>query len=86
MSAAPVYEDVARFGPYEANDVVAASFACPYCLTQPATVAIDLVDVLAVAVCHCVPCDADFHVHLRDDQALRIALAPPPQLARPSRR
>lgn len=82
---AGAYEDAARFDPYEPSEVVAASFACPWCLTVPSTVALEPHDAMPSASCRCRACGRAWTVHLDERQAMRLALAPPAELPRPTR-
>ncbi|HEU4973599.1 MAG TPA: hypothetical protein VFT50_00815 [Baekduia sp.] len=81
--SAPVFEDAARFGPYDAGELVAASFACPLCLSLPSHVVMERALAFPSAVCWCSRCDGRFVVHLDEQQAMRLALAPPAELPRP---
>jgi hypothetical protein len=71
--------DVARFRPEDPPALVAASFACPQCLHEPSVVRVDDES----AQCACLPCGIGWEVALDDMQQLRLALSPPPGLARP---
>lgn len=79
------YEDAARFDPYEPAAIVAASFACPTCLGVPDDVVMDG-GILPSATCWCGSCASHYTVHLDDTQAMRLALAPPAELPRPTLR
>ena len=75
MRAMPLL-DLARFAPADPEPIVAAAFACPYCLGAP-TLGVLVEDAVH---CACGPCEAEWDVALDDDQALRMQLAPPGQL------
>jgi hypothetical protein len=79
------YEDAARFDPYDAGEIVAASFACPCCLATPGDVVVEATDLLPSASCWCATCEVTWTVHLDERQAMRLALAPPAELLRPGR-
>jgi len=77
-----MYEDLARFRSGDVPEVVLASFACPYCLGTLSTLALSLDsgDATGEARCWCRACDVDWAVALNSAQALRMVLAPPPDL------
>ena len=72
--------DLARFAPTDPEPVVAAAFACPYCLGRPTTSHL-VAEPEALVLCTCRACEAEWEVALADDQALRMELAPPPGLS-----
>lgn len=74
-----VLDDVARFGPADAEQSVAASFACPYCLRAPNWVSL-AEEPTDCAKCRCTGCAASWMVLLDPWQALRVRLAPPAAL------
>jgi hypothetical protein len=71
--------DLARFAPADPEPIVAAAFACPYCLCAP-TVSVLVSEPEALVRCACGPCEAEWDVALDDGQALRMQLAPPGQV------
>lgn len=71
--------DLARFAPADPEPLVAAAFACPYCLGAP-TFGVLVTEPDALVHCACGPCEAEWDVALADDQALRMQLAPPGQV------
>ena len=71
-------DDVARFQPYEAAEVVAASFCCPLCLCRATQVFIAESECLAA--CRCSDCAVLWKVAMSDGQLLRMSLAPPRHL------
>jgi hypothetical protein len=71
--------DLARFAPTDPEPVVAAAFACPYCLERP-TLSRLVLEPEPLVRCVCGHCEADWEVALADDQLLRMELAPPAQL------
>lgn len=80
MTATARFSDVARFGPEEPEEVVAAALACQACLRAPAAVLVVEDGPELTAVCHCPRCDVSTEVALDGRQALRLALAPPSQM------
>lgn len=80
-------DDVARFGACDPEPLVAASFACPYCLHHSPVVDLTaLGGQVASAGCTCESCGAHWVLSLSGDQALRLNLAPPAGVAvRPAR-
>jgi len=71
-------EDAARFRNEDADELVAAAFACPVCLRRPLRVLLTpAADDEAVGHCLCVRCDAQWDVRLDAGQHLRMTLAPP---------
>lgn len=77
--ASPVAEH-ARFHQADPDALVAASFACRFCLrTAPA---IDVVedDLGATARCYCLACRSSGEVLLDHEQLLRLVLRPPPEI------
>jgi hypothetical protein len=73
--------DLARFAADDADVLVNASFACPYCLRQPTDIALNLEEPFeSAALCRCAHCRRGWAITLNFGQALRLALAPPADL------
>jgi hypothetical protein len=73
--------DLARFAADDPDPLVNASFACPYCLHDPSEIALNLDEPFgSAALCRCQACRRGWAVTLNFGQALRLALAPPPDL------
>jgi hypothetical protein len=77
-----VLTDFARFETHDSETVVAASFACPYCIRTASEISLDLdeSDTTAEALCTCLHCHSAWLVQLNGGQALRVALGPPGEL------
>jgi hypothetical protein len=73
--------DVARFDAADPEAVVAAAFACAWCLRRPAIVVLRMIGDEFIAACHCVLCSPPTEVALSRSQALRVIVAPPADLA-----
>ncbi len=69
--------EMARFFPDDPDALVQASFACGYCLRQPAEATIDHGNDGAVVDCRCDRCEYDWTVVLTGEQALRLLLREP---------
>jgi hypothetical protein len=74
-------DDIARFDPCDAQELVLASFCCPCCLARADRAELTGDAELAAVRCRCVPCDTRWEVAVTGDQRLRLELAPPPRLA-----
>lgn len=73
-----ILTDAARFFVDDPDPLVNASFACPYCLDEPARAVFDLEEPHGSAVlCRCDGCHASWIVAVSTGQALRLAIAPP---------
>ncbi len=73
--------DTARFAVDDAEALVAASFACPYCLGEPSHSEFKLDEPHRSTVrCRCDNCDTNWAVAVNTAQALRLAIAPPDRL------
>jgi hypothetical protein len=70
-------DDVARFRAGDPDALVAASFACPWCLHRPAAVVVAGAEHECAASCVCADCARGWRVALSVEQSLRMALAPP---------
>lgn len=68
-------DDDARFQPYDAPTVVAASFICPVCLRRPSQVF--LVEGETSATCRCGRCEVTWTVAMSAGQGARMRLSPP---------
>ena len=74
--------DSARFFVDDPEPLVLASFMCPYCLQVPADARFNLEEPNESAVlCHCATCHARWVVAVNPGQAMRLAIAPPVELA-----
>jgi hypothetical protein len=71
-------DDEARFQPYDASAVVAASFMCPGCLRRPSQVF--LIDGETSATCRCGKCDLTWIVAMSVGQCGRMRLSPPREI------
>jgi hypothetical protein len=79
MSASIEYVDVARFDAVDRNEVVAAAFACPWCLGVPPWGRIQsATDESFIELSS--PCDAAWTVVVDSGQLLRLVVAPPPDI------
>jgi hypothetical protein len=73
-----ILTDAARFSVDDTDALVAASFACPYCLRTPATAIFNYEEPNGSAVlCHCDECQANWVIAVNVGQAMRLAIAPP---------
>jgi hypothetical protein len=73
-----ILTDSARFHVDDADPLVVASFACPYCLHVPDDSLFNLEEPNGSAVlCHCEACSARWVVAVNTGQAMRLAIAPP---------
>jgi len=72
--------DCARFLAEDPGPLVAASFACPWCLGSPLGATLDVGPHEGLAHCHCPRCDEDWDVSLQAAQVMRLSLAPPAAL------
>ena len=76
-----IFTDSARFFVDDADPLVLASFACPYCLENPAEALFNLEEPNGSAVlCRCASCRTSWVVAVNPGQAMRLAIAPPAQL------
>jgi len=73
-------EDAARFIPGDPPSLVAASFACPWCLATAAIVTV-ISTTAPSAVCECTACGDEWLVHLDGRQLMRMHFAPPLECA-----
>ena len=74
--------DAARFHADDPEVLITASFACPYCLRAPTSVVANLEEPSSsAALCRCDPCMSNWVVALNLDQAMRLSLAPPGDMA-----
>jgi hypothetical protein len=70
--------DTARFAVDDADPLVIASFACPYCLGPPTRAVFSFEEPAGSALlCSCDDCRASWIVIVNRGQALRLSLAPP---------
>jgi hypothetical protein len=70
--------DAARFSVDDADPLVVASFACPYCLRVPSSTVFNLDEPNGSALlCRCGSCKASWVVAVNVGQAMRLAIAPP---------
>jgi hypothetical protein len=77
-----ILTDAARFLGDDPEALISASFACPYCLRTASTVVANLEEPSgSAALCRCEWCTAAWVVALNLEQAMRLALAPPGELA-----
>jgi hypothetical protein len=77
-----ILTDSARFFVDDPDPLVVASFVCPYCLQKPADSLFNLEEPNGSAVlCHCVECHKRWVVAVNPGQAMRLAIAPPADLA-----
>ncbi len=72
--------DCARFRAEDPGVLVAASFACPWCLARVDDTVVDVGPHDSLAHCVCPCCAHDWDVALHAGQAMRLSLAPPPSL------
>lgn len=73
-----ILTDTARFAVDDADPLVSASFACPYCLDHPTHAVFNLEEPNGSAiVCRCDDCHRSWIVAVNAGQALRLAIAPP---------
>lgn len=76
-----ILTDCARFAVDDADPLVLAAFACPYCLEQPSSTIFSLEEPNGSAVlCRCDTCCTSWVVAVNPGQALRLAIAPPSDL------
>jgi hypothetical protein len=76
-----ILTDSARFAVDDAEPLVVASFACPYCLDSPSETIFNLEEPSGSAVlCRCHGCHTSWVVAVSTGQALRLAIAPPTEL------
>jgi hypothetical protein len=74
--------DLARFAADDPDPLISASFACPYCLRSPAEVTLSIEETFgSAALCRCDECRSGWVVALNYGQSMRMALAPPLDLA-----
>ena len=76
-----VREQTASFRGDDVPPLVAASLACPVCLTAAVSWELETGDWEAQAHCRCPGCDRARDVGLNGEQALRLALQPVPTCA-----
>jgi hypothetical protein len=77
-----ILTDSARFAVDDPDPIVLSSFMCPYCLNTPADALFSLEEPNGSAVlCHCRECSKRWVVAVNPGQALRLAIAPPIELA-----
>jgi hypothetical protein len=76
----PVMVDFARFDALEDEAVVAAAFACPFCLRASIAITVRRSDPEFVAACRCRACPPLWRVYLRADQVARLKQEPPARL------
>ncbi|HWI71514.1 MAG TPA: hypothetical protein VNT55_06140 [Baekduia sp.] len=74
-------EDSARFRPDDPAALVAATFACPWCLRPPGRATMTVDPYTPHVVCGCEGCDTSWAIHLDGMQYIRLRIAPPPALA-----
>jgi hypothetical protein len=73
-----ILTDAARFSVDDIDELVTASFACPYCLRVPPSALFNLEEPNESAVlCNCASCAASWVVAVNVGQAMRLAIAPP---------
>lgn len=73
-----LHTDFARFAADDVEPLVSASFACPWCLSLPTEVVLNLEPEGSMALCRCEECRRGWALALDSGQSLRVALAPPP--------
>lgn len=77
-----ILTDSARFAVDDPDPLVIASFMCPYCLRTPADALFNLDEPNGSAIlCHCADCSRRWVVAVNAGQAMRLAIAPPVELA-----
>jgi hypothetical protein len=69
--------EVARFRPDDPDQLVQASFACAFCLCQPAVATVAHGPDGAAVDCRCHACEQAWTVVLSPEQSLRVQLRPP---------
>jgi hypothetical protein len=73
-----ILTDAARFLVDDDDQLVKASFACPYCLGEPSEALFSLEEPNGSAVlCRCYGCHTSWVVAVNVGQAMRLAIAPP---------
>ena len=73
-----ILTDTARFWVDDSDELVTASFACPYCLHVPSEAVFNLEEPNGSAVlCRCSACHTSWVVAVNVGQAMRLAIAPP---------
>ena len=73
-----ILTDAARFFVDDTDELVTASFACPYCLRTPPSAVFNLDEPNGSAIlCRCPDCHASWVVAVNVGQAMRLAIAPP---------
>lgn len=73
-----ILTDTARFLVDDLDPLVAASFACPYCLAEPSSAVFNLDEPGGSALlCRCEDCRTGWVVSINAGQAMRLAIAPP---------
>jgi len=76
-----ILTDSARFAVDDIDPLVAAAFACPYCLARPSSTVFDLNEPQgSIVLCRCSDCVAAWVVAVNTGQAMRLAIAPPGEL------
>lgn len=73
--------DAARFLAEDPVELVAASFACPWCLAGADTTVVEVESHDALAHCVCPECAEEWELSLHPGQVLRLTLAPPATLS-----
>lgn len=72
--------DCARFLAEDPGELVAASFSCPWCLTEQHDTVLEVGSHDSLAHCVCPACAQGYDVALHAGQVMRLSLAPPPTL------
>jgi hypothetical protein len=72
--------DCARFLAEDPVELVAASFACPWCLARVEQTVLEVGPHDSLAHCVCPSCAEDWDVALHAGQVMRLSLAPPATL------
>ena len=73
--------DCARFFAEDPVELVAASFACPWCLAGADATVVELGLHDSVAHCACPECHQEWELALDAGQVMRLSLAAPESLA-----
>lgn len=71
------FDDVARFLPDDDAPLVAASFACPVCLTLETVGRLVIEADESEVQCSCAACSIAWRVAVDPSQVMRLALHPP---------
>jgi hypothetical protein len=80
VSASIKYVDVARFDAVDRPEMVAAAFACPWCLELPPLGRLESAADEGFVELSCAGCDSAWMVVVDSEQLLRLVVSPPPDI------